>query len=185
MKEIVKLQGVQKNFGKFQALKDVTFTSQLHATKVTRGQFYWTNVGLAIISSLLGILSATVGLGGTALSVMSDSTTMKIFDFIAAGFNFLPVVLFFVALAALALGWFPKLGKIAYVYLIYSSILSYFSGIVDLPDWFLKTAIKSWIPRMPMEDFDATIFITITAISMAMIIIGYIGYKSRDMVEGA
>lgn len=36
-----------------------------------------------------------------------------------------------------------------------------------------------------MEDFDATIFITITAISMAMIIIGYIGYKSRDMVEGA
>lgn len=58
MKEIVKLQGVQKNFGKFQALKDVTFTSQLHATKVTRGQFYWTNVGLAIISSLLGILSA-------------------------------------------------------------------------------------------------------------------------------
>lgn len=161
------------------------YISQLHATKVTRGQFYWTNVGLAIISSLLGILSATIGLGGTALSVMSDSTTMKIFDFIAAGFNFLPVVLFFVALAALALGWFPKLGKIAYVYLIYSSILSYFSGIVDLPDWFLKTAIKSWIPRMPMEDFDATIFITITAISMAMIIIGYIGYKSRDMVEGA
>lgn len=31
MKEIVKLQGVQKNFGKFQALKDVTFT-------VERGQ---------------------------------------------------------------------------------------------------------------------------------------------------
>ena len=30
---------------------------------------------------------------------------------------------------------------------------------------------------MPMENFDGTIFFTITAISIGMIVMGYIGYK--------
>src|SRR5699024_11929679 len=58
--------------------------------------------------------------GATAITTMEDSAEMEIGDFIAAGYNFLPSVLFFVGLAALALGWAPKLGKVVYVYLIYS-----------------------------------------------------------------
>lgn len=161
------------------------YISQLHATKVIRGQFYWVNIGLAVLSGLLGIFAVAIGLGGTAISVMSDSSRMEILDFFAAGLNFLPAILFFIGLAALALGWLPGLGKTVYVYLTYSFVLNYFSGILDLPNWFIKTAIKSWIPRMPMENFDGTIFFTITAISIGMIVMGYIGYKNRDMVEGS
>lgn len=167
------------------AVENRLYISQIHATKVTRGQLYWTNVGLAIFAGLLGVLLSAVGLGGTALSVMSNGATIEMMDFLAAGFNFLPSVLFFIALAALVLGWAPKLGKLIYVYLVYSFILDYFSGILDLSDWVINTAILSWIPKMPMEDFDATKFIAITVISMAMMIIGSVGYKRRDMVEGA
>ncbi len=110
---------------------------------------------------------------------------MDIFDFLAAGYNFLPSVLFFTGLAALALGWAPKLGKVVYVYLAYSFLLNYFGGILDLPEWFSKTAIQSWIPQMPMEEFDAPIFITITVISISLMVIGYLGYNRRDMNEGA
>src|SRR5699024_2066610 len=87
------------------------YLSQLHATKVTRSQLYWTNIGLAIITGIVGILLAAGGLGGTALAVMGNHTTMSLTDFLVAGYNFLPSVLFFTALAALALGWAPKLGK--------------------------------------------------------------------------
>lgn len=159
--------------------------SQLYATKVTRSQFYWTSVGLAIFAGLVGILLAAGSLGGTAISVMGDSGAMDIVDFLIAGYNFLPSVLFFTSLAALALGWAPKLGKAVYVYLAYSFILNYFGGILDLPEWFSKTAIQSWIPQMPMDGFDATVFITITVISIALMEIGYLGYRRRDMVEGA
>src|SRR5699024_7637252 len=75
--------------------------SQLYATKVTRSQFYWTSVGLAIVVGIAGILLAAGSLGGTAISVMGDSTTMDIVDFLTAGYNFLPSVLFFTSLAAL------------------------------------------------------------------------------------
>ncbi len=159
--------------------------SQLYATKVTRGKLYWTNIGIAIIAGLAGILLAAGGLGGTAITVMGDRTAMDMSDFLAAGYNFFPSVLFFIGLAALTLGWAPKLGKVVYVYLGYSFLLNYFGGILDLPELFSKTAIQSWIPQMPMEDFDALTFITITVISVVFMIIGDLGYRKRDMIEGA
>ncbi|WP_194542785.1 ABC transporter permease [Paenibacillus sp. JZ16] len=159
--------------------------SQLYATKVTRAQLYWTSVILAIVAGIVGILLASSGLGGTAISALGDGSSMNMRDFLAAGYNFLPSVLFFIALAALALGWAPRLGKAVYAYLGYSFALNYFGGILDLPEWFSKTAVQSWIPRMPVDSFDAATFITISVISVALMIMGYLGYRRRDMVEGA
>lgn len=159
--------------------------SQLYSTKVTRAKLYCTSVILAIVAGVVGIMLATVGLGGTAISAMGDSSSMNMGDFFAAGYNFLPSVLFFSGLAALALGWAPKLGKVIYAYLGYSFALNYFGGILDLPEWFSKTAVQSWIPRMPIDKFDGATFITITVISIALMVFGYFGYHKRDMVEGA
>ncbi|WP_079473944.1 ABC transporter permease [Marinococcus halophilus] len=158
--------------------------TQLSATKVSRSEFYWTSVGLAIFASLVGILLAAGSLGGTAIIVMGDSSTMEVLDFLVAGYNFLPAVLFFTGLAGLALGWAPKLGKVIYIYLGYSFLLNYFGGFLDLPEWLAKTAIQSWVPQMPMENFDASIFLTITVISITLLVIGYLGYSRRDMIEG-
>ncbi|MDT2758876.1 ABC transporter permease [Enterococcus xiangfangensis] len=159
--------------------------SQLYVTKVTRGQLYWTTIFLAILAGIVGIGLASAGLGGTAISAMKNKSTMDLLDFLAAGYNFLPSVLFYIGLAALALGWLPKFGKVIYGYLGYSFALNYFGGILDLPDWFSKTAIQSWIPRLPMEEFDGTVFVVITAISILFLFVGYLGYKRRDLVEGA
>lgn len=159
--------------------------SQLYATKVTRAKLYWVSVILAIVAGAVGILLAAVGLGGTAISAMGEGSSMNMGDFMAAAYNFLPSLLFFTGLAALALGWTPKLGKVIYVYLGYSFALNYFGGILDLPEWFSKTAAQSWIPRMPIDKFDGVIFITMSVISIALMIFGYIGYLKRDMVEGA
>jgi len=159
--------------------------SQLYSTKVTRARFYWTNMGLATAVGILGIFVAAGGLGGTAISVMGENSSMGLTDFLAAGFNFLPSVLFFIGLSALALGWVPKLRKVVYIYLIYAFLLNYFEGILDLPEWFLNTAVQSWIPRMPMESFEMIPFLVITVISVGFIVIGSIGYQRRDLDERA
>ncbi|MGG5341198.1 ABC transporter permease [Enterococcus sp. AZ192] len=159
--------------------------SQFYVTKMTRAKLYWTNVLLAVIFGAIGILLALGGLGGAAVAAMDGKSDLQLNDFLAAGYNFFPAVLFFVGCAALALGWFPKLGKVIYIYLGYSFALNYFGGILDLPDWFAKTAIQSWIPRIPIESFDGTIFSIITLISIGLMFIGYFGYSRRDLVEGA
>src|SRR5699024_4413937 len=159
--------------------------SQIFSTQVSRGQLYWTSIGLSIFGSAIGMLLAAASLGGVAISVMGDSEGMKLVDFFAAGFNLFPSVLFFIGLAALALGWAPKLGKLVYVYLTFSFLLNYFSGLIDLPEWFLNIAIQSWIPQMPIDDFETSVFLTVTVISIALIVIGFLGYSRRDMNEGA
>lgn len=158
--------------------------SQIFSTKVTRTQLYWTNVILAIITGVIGILLASASLGSAAITAMDNNSSMSIIDFITAGYNFLPSVLFFIGLATLTLGWAPKLGKSIYIYLAYSFVLNYFGAILDLPKWFSKTAIQTWIPLMPVDKFDGKVFVTITVISIVFIILGYVGYRKRDMIEG-
>lgn len=158
--------------------------SQIYGTRIKRSQLYWTSIVLALVSSIVGILLITLGLGGTAVSVM-ESGSMDIIDFIFIGYNLLPSALFFTGLAALALGWAPELGKIVYIYLSYSFLLSYFAGVLNFPEWFLKTVPQSWLSKMPVEDFNISAFIVMTMVSILLMIIGYWGYSKRDMSEGA
>lgn len=161
------------------------YLSQFFATKVSRSKLYWTTVMLAIFCGLTGILLAAGGLGSTALLSMDNNSSMNLLDFLSAGYNLLPSVLFYTALASLALGWAPKLGKVVYIYLGYSFILSYFGDIIDLPEWFLNTAVENWLAHMPMDSFEPIAFFAITAISIALMFLGYLGYNRRDLIEGA
>lgn len=159
--------------------------SQLFATQVTRGQLYWTCMGLAVFSSIVGILFASGGLGIAAVAVMDKHSTMTWVDFLIISYHYLPSVLFFLGLAAVALGWVPRWGKVVYVYLGYAFILTYLQELLDLPEWFIKTAIQNWLPQVPIEEFELSSFIGITVLSIALILIGYWGYRRRDLLEGA
>lgn len=157
--------------------------SQLFSTKVTRGTVYWTNIGIAVISGIVGIFLAVLGLGGTAIAAMGEQSSMNLFDFMKVGFNFLPSIIFLIGLSALSLGFAPRLGKAVYLYLGYSFAINYFGGILDLPEVISKTAIQSWIPRMPVEKFDGMIFFVISVIGIGFMLLGFLGYKQRDMIE--
>ena len=159
--------------------------SQLFSTKVSRLQFYGWTIFLAIVSGALGILAGAGGLGASALAVMSNKTPLTMSDFLQAGFNFFPVILFFAGLAGLVLGFAPSLGKLLYVYLGYSFALSYFGGILDLPKWLSRTSALNWPSQMPMKDFDAIAFFGVFAVSLVLVVLGLWGYQKRDLKEGA
>lgn len=159
--------------------------SQIYSTKVTRAKLYWVTIGLAVVSGVIGTFLASIGLGSTAIFTMGTDRSMNIGEFLGAGYNFLPSILFFIGISGLVLGWIPRLGKVVYIYLCYSLILKYFGGLLDIPEWIMKTAIQSWIPKMPVEEFNVLTFLLISAIGVGLMILGYAGYRKRDMLEGA
>ncbi|MDL2211347.1 tetronasin resistance protein [Erysipelotrichaceae bacterium OttesenSCG-928-M19] len=159
--------------------------SQLYATKVSRAQIYWTMIVIALVVGLLAILLSACGLGFSALAVMEQKSTMTIGDFIIIGYNYLPLIIIFTGFSAFLLGIMPRLGKVVYLYLLYSAMLSYFSGILKLPDWFSYTSVNEWLPQLPIEQFNGWIFIIVSLLGLVLIIIGYYGYKNRDFQEGA
>lgn len=154
------------------------------ATKVKRGKVFLTTVIISVLCGTIGLLVSSFGLGAAALSTMKNSV-ISMGDFLMAGINFLPAILFIVGLTAFALGLIPKAGKAVYIYLTYSFILTYFGGIVKIPKLVLKTSILELIPSMPVENFRPLPFIVISLVGIALIILGYIGYNKRDLHEGA
>lgn len=159
------------------------YLSQLYVSKVTRSGLYLHTIVLAVINAITGLFLSVVGLGGTALLVLEGKGDMTFTDFLAAGYNFLPVVLFFAGLSALLIGYIPRFAKASYIYLGYSFAINYFGSMLDLPEIIKKSAVLSWIPRMPAVEFDPVVFIVMTLCSIAMIVIGYTGYIRRDLIE--
>lgn len=177
MKELVRIEGLQKKFGKFTALKDVSFLvvlcavamimpisvinrlfteestgrlSRIYATKTSRGRVYCMSVVIAAVAAAIALVVSACGLGGAAVSVMTIQE-IEFIDFIKAGLNYFPAALFMISVAGMILGWLEK------------------------------TAIFSFIPRMPVDEFDGVVFAGITGISIVLLFLGYVGYKKRDL----
>lgn len=158
------------------------YLSQIYAKKTSRGQVYWTMIVFAIVTSVFLVLGLSLGLGGAAISVMKTAE-LELLDFVQAGFAYFPAVLFIIGLTGVILGWSPKYGKALYVYVVYNIMLSYFGKLVKVPEIVNKTAILSWIPRLPADEFKGSVALGIAIISLVFMIIGYIGYKQRDLIE--
>ncbi|WP_165005711.1 MULTISPECIES: tetronasin resistance protein [unclassified Enterococcus] len=157
--------------------------AQLFSTKVSRNQLYWSTMLIAAGAAILAIFVSAGSLGLAALSVMDESTTMDLPMFLGSGFNLLPSILFFGSLSGFLFGWIPKAGKIVYVYLGYSFAINYFGNLLDLPEWFTKTAIQSWVPRLPVDSFEWPVFLTILFLSVLLAVLGAVGYRHRDLIE--
>lgn len=159
--------------------------SQLYATKVSRTRVFCTAIGLALTVGLVAICLAAGSLGTAAVLSIGNTNSLNVADFFKAGYNFLPAMLFFIGIASVLLGWLPKWNKLTYIYLVYTFILNYFGNLLNLPEWFKKTAILNWIPALPVEDFNLRIFGVISILSLVLIAIGLLGYQQRDLIEGA
>lgn len=156
--------------------------AQLYATRVSRGNLYRNTLILAAVCGAIGLLASGAGLGGAAIASMKEGS-IELVPILESAMNYFPSVFFVTGLAGLFLGWFPKGGKALYIYVGFSMMLNYFNGILNLPEWFEKTAIFSWIPRMPVEEFDGRIFAVMTGIGVILMVIGYLGYQKRDFME--
>lgn len=158
--------------------------SQIYATKTSRTKLYWTNVFIALIFGVIGILISTISLGKTAIFVMDNKNIIEMKDFLLSGLNYISTIIFFIGLSSFIIGLIPKFNKFPYIYLIYTFIISYFKEILDLPKWFTNTAIYSWISQMPMENFNVKTFIIINLIGIILTVFGFVFYKKRDLYEG-
>lgn len=157
--------------------------SQLYVSKMTNKKLYIQTMILAFLVGSLGIFLGTVGLGGAAISSMGKNPPINWSDFFLGGFNYWPVLLFFMGLSGIFLGFKPSFGKIVYGYLGYSFALNYFSGILNLPSWLQKTDILSWFKKVPAEKISWSALLVVSLIGLVLIFLGFLGYVKRDRQE--
>lgn len=140
--------------------------------------------GYFVISVVVGfvMLSLTaVGLWSAALAVMEDGIAFG--TIYGAAIVFLPAMWIMIGLAVLLIGMAPNLSGLTWLYLGYSFIVVYLGGLLDFPGWMGNLSPFGYIPDLPVEDMDFMKATILTIIAVGLTIIGFIGYRNRD-IEG-
>jgi len=158
------------------------FLDQLYAMKLGRKDFYCVYLGLALILAIVGQFTAILGLYIAQVNVMTEPLPML--DIIKAGVIWLPAIFFMIALLALLIGFSPRITAVIWLYLGFSFFISYLGALMNLPDWFVRLDVFSYIPRIPVEEMNITNIVVLTVLALLFMVIGFIGYKNRDLIAG-
>lgn len=172
------LQGL----GRLRSEESSGHLEQLLATKFSRVKWLSLHVGMVIFGSLL--LLTIVG-GGLALFIngLSD-TTVSVGEYMVSGLSYAPVMLFFVALYLLLFGVLPRLaGLVTWLYFGFVAFLSWLGPMLGLKEWVMKLSVMEHLASPPVESIDMQSAMIVTALSVALSIVGILAWRQRNLLE--
>lgn len=114
---------------------------------------------------------------------MNNQSVMSLSDFMKAGLNYFPMIIFYVGLSGFLVGVAPRLVKVVYIYIMYCSMVGYFGDLLKIPDFLKHLSVQDYISSIPVDKFDLNSTLLISAIGIVLILIGYITYRKRDIQE--
>ena len=134
---------------------------------------------ISIVTGFAMVSLAIIGLWLSGSLSMEDEIVFS--TFYRAGIVYLPAMLVMIGLATVLVGVFPKLTSISWGYLIYSFIVVYFGGLMDIPDWMVNITPFGHIPQVPMEEINLLTMSLLLLVAIFLTVIGFIGFRRRDV----
>ncbi|WP_100372041.1 ABC transporter permease [Bacillus sp. FJAT-45037] len=154
-------------------------TEHLFARAVSRtkvlGSYLVLSVGFGLIMLLLSVL----GLFVAASAVMEDAIAFDML--LKASMVYLPAIWLMIGIAVATIGLLPKLTGLTWLILGYSFVVVYLGGLMQFPSWMAQLSPFGHIPEYPVEELDVVALSLLTVVAIVLIIIGFIGYKKRDL----
>lgn len=154
----------------------------LYARPISRTHVLFSYVGTAFVTSTLAFIG---GLGG--IVVMGDASLTHVKDGISATEFWhgvaaqLPEIWVFLGLSVLLVGCWPRLKTISWLYLALGFITVYMGSLLKLPDWVKNVTPTGWMPRVPLHALDWTTFSWMVGLAVVLVVIGWLGYRRRDL----
>ncbi|MBU9788858.1 ABC transporter permease [Lentilactobacillus sp. G22-6] len=93
----------------------------------------------------------------------------------------LPVLILFMSTLVCFIGILPKLRSVVWILLGGSFVISYFGRLIDLPNWAMKISPFYWFDKVPIHEINAEPVWWLLAVALVLIVIGFVGYRKRDL----
>ena len=154
-------------------------TEHILSRYVSRNNLLANYVIISIFASILMLFLGALGLYVASASVMDESIAFG--TFIGSAMNYLPAVWIIMGLSIFLIGLIPKATGLVWAYLGFSFFAVYLGGMLEFPEWIIRLSPFGNVPQMPVDDFSFAIFIIMKLIALALIILGFIGYRNRDI----
>lgn len=168
---ILKLKGEEKK----------NRVEHLLSRAVSRGRLLGSYLVISMLSGFVMLLLAAIGMGGIGIAVMDGEISFG--TFYSAAMVYLPAMWVMIGLAVMLIGVAPRFTGLTWLYVTYSFFVVYLGGMLKLPDWLSNLSPFAHVSKVPVEDFDFMEATILTIIAVVMIIVGFAGYKKRD-IEG-
>lgn len=152
----------------------------IHSKETSRFNLFFSIFGLATVTSIAVLFAGIYGLYAGGNAVMNHHIAMSIF--MRGFYGYLSPLLLMLGISAFLLGWLPKLTTLNYGYLVLAFFIQYFGKLLKLPDWTEKLTPFGFINHVPVKNFDVTTFWWQIGIAVTLVIVGYIGYRRRDLI---
>ena len=139
-------------------------------------------VGYVILSAVNGfvMLSLTaIGLWAAGTTVMEEPFTFG--TIYGAAVVYYPAVLVMIGVAAVLMGCVPRLHSLIWLYVLYSFVVIYLGGVFQFAGWVGKLSPYGHIPELPVAEMEVVPISILTALAIALMAIGVIGYNKRDI----
>lgn len=135
---------------------------------------------------LISLLNGFIMVSFSAIGFWSAGTTVMEggLDFgttFGAAIVYYPAMVVVISVAALFVGWLPKMTSLTWLYIVYSFIVLYLGGLFQFPDWVGKLSPFGYIPQLPVEEMEWVPVIILSIIGLLLMMVGLIGYNKRDM----
>ncbi|MFS0726488.1 ABC transporter permease [Paenibacillus sp. 1P07SE] len=154
----------------------------LLGTPVSRARLLGSYMVTAMLSGFLMMSFAALGLWTAGSAVLDNGLSFGMLYGAAAAY--FPAMLVMLGISVLLVSCFPRLIGLNWLYLIYSFIVLYMGGLLQVPDWSLRITPYGFVPQAPVEDLTFLPLIGLGVIAVTLIAAGFIGFRRRDL-DGA
>ncbi|WP_462416926.1 ABC transporter permease [Kytococcus sp. Marseille-QA3725] len=146
-----------------------------------RGRWTWLAAhGLVVLGGALLVVAA----GGAALAGATAVVTEepgRFGDLFAAAFAQLPVVVFFLGVVTLLLGWLPEHRGLAWAVFAVAVAVGWLGPGLDLPQWTLEAGPFTAVGQVPAEALDRPAAVVLVVLGVVLVALGAWGFRRRDL----
>lgn len=154
-------------------------TEHLLSRAVSRTKIMGSYFVISLVISLVMLLLTVIGLWSASIGVMENA--IPISTILESALVYLPAMWAMISLAVLLVGFLPQSTGFTWLYFVYSFIVVYLGGLLQLPDWMSKLTPFGYIPRIPVEEMNVMSVTTLVVAAIVLSIAGFVTYNRRDI----
>ncbi len=149
------------------------------STPTSRVRWFGAHVGLPVVltAALMALLGAVVGIVGPAATAEAPSLGASVGATLAA----LPVVWVMIGVAAALAGALPRFAPFSWGVLLVTFMVTEIGPLTTLPQWVIDLSPFTHLSPLPGGSFKALSAAVLTAVAVALVLVGLVAYRSRDV----
>ena len=152
----------------------------VYARSVSKTELLLSYIVIAVVLSVALQAALSLGMWLAAAAVMDEPLPLA--DMMIAGLVKLPGIWLFAGISALLTGLLPKLTSLVWAYWGMSFFAVYFGRVMNIPEIFTKLSAFGALPNYPMDEFQTAPFVAVTAIAVALLVVGTVLYGKREVL---